>query len=412
MMRLSVALAVTIMATPALAGEISQASVPGNAAPSAASNSPTWLANVSGVKLVAVDGSTFSLTPTEGGLTLALISQNGAAQRSSFAFMSDKLGTVSEDSDPGRVTGFFRETDNGFEAQFADGRTQSLVANTAGGLTLTIRNGTDASCTSWYPPDHAFSASERRAALAAYADRLGLGDKAKKTPHAAAVCAPAIRVVKNKTLPGNVQPLVVVTHPNSQSAPMKTDISTTGTGGTSGLIPIMVRSSPVHAVDIPVVQPVLAAPQLIQASASLSAATGPALIKTSTPVPTTQPATVTTTQASLIPTVAPGSGASDCLSVDADGTNLGFRNHCAYGVQVAYCLQRASEAAASCDTGSKSGSVSANGFVAVLLDTNIKTSDAEHDFRWVACSGDTGDIVARLDRSDPPMGRCVRAGAL
>jgi hypothetical protein len=97
--------------------------------------------------------------------------------------------------------------------------------------------------------------------------------------------------------------------------------------------------------------------------------------------------------------------------VDSDGANLGFRNHCAYGVQFAYCLQRAGDEATNCDAGSKTGAVPANGFAAVLLDTNIETADAEHDFRWVACSGDAGDVIAHLDRSDPPAGRCVRTGA-
>jgi len=53
----------------------------------------------------------------------------------------------------------------------------------------------------------------------------------------------------------------------------------------------------------------------------------------------------------------------------------------------------------------------ANGFAAVLLDTNIKSADADHDFRWVACSGNTGDVIAHLDRSEPPAGRCVRTTA-
>jgi hypothetical protein len=39
-------------------------------------------------------------------------------------------------------------------------------------------------------------------------------------------------------------------------------------------------------------------------------------------------------------------------------------------------------------------------------------ADADHDFRWVACSGNSGDVVAHLDRADPPVGRCERTGAL
>jgi hypothetical protein len=397
-------LTLTCLSAPAFAGETWPAPLPKDTSLSTAMDGPAWLANVSGVKLVAVDGSTLSLAPTEGGLSLALLSQNGAAQKSSFAFMSDRLGTISDDADAGHVTGFFRETDNGFEAQFADGRTESLVANTAGGLSLTIRNGADSSCTSWYPPDHVFSAAERKAALSAYADRLGLGDKGKKAVHATPVCAPAIHVVRHKISPRNVESLVVVTHPDTGTT--KTDVSAKPANA-SGLIPIAVRNSQVHVIDGPAVSSTPVAPLLIQASATVSSPVEPPPAKM--PAPAAQAAA--TTQAS-VPRVSAGNGASDCLSVDSDGANLGFRNHCAYGVQFAYCLQHAGDPASTCDAGSKTGAVSANGFAAVLLDTNIKTADAEHDFRWVACSGDTGDVIAHLDRSDPPVGRCVVNGAL
>jgi len=397
-------LALACAATPAFAGETWPTPAPSEANLNTAADGPSWLANVSGVKLVAVDGSTLSLAPTEGGLSFALISQNGATQKSSFAFLSDKLGTISDDADAGRVTGFFRETENGFEAQFGDGRTESLTANVAGGLTMTIRNGSDSSCTSWYPPDHVFSAGERKAALAAYADRLGLADKGKKAAHAAPACVPAIKIVRNKILPKNVESLVVVTHPGVDASPRKTNISTPQPNA-SGLTPIAVRNSQVHLIDTPAA--IAATPLLIKASTS-STVEPTAMKKAGQNVPQTVIAS-TQTSAQKVPA---GNGASDCLSVESDGANLGFRNHCAYGVQFAFCLQRESDAAAACDAGSKTGAVTANGFAAVLLDANIKTADAEHDFRWVACSGDTGNVIAHLDRSDPPVGRCVINGAM
>jgi hypothetical protein len=113
----------------------------------------------------------------------------------------------------------------------------------------------------------------------------------------------------------------------------------------------------------------------------------------------------------LASAVPDGHGASDCLAIESDGANIGFRNRCAYGVQFAYCLQKSSDPAADCGAGAKAGAVSANAFVLLLTDTNIKSADAERDFRWVACSGNTGSIVARLDRADPPAGRCVHADA-
>jgi hypothetical protein len=172
----------------------------------------------------------------------------------------------------------------------------------------------------------------------------------------------------------------------------------------------VVRNSQVHPIDGPAVAPAPAAPELIKTAASASSTAAPALIKARVVAPTADMAAVP--KPSAHSKVLAGSGASDCLSVDTDGASLGFRNHCAFGVQFAYCLQRNTDPAANCGIGSKNGAVEPNGFAALLLDTNIKSADAEHDFRWVACSGETGDVVARLDRSDPPEGRCVRAGTL
>ncbi len=399
------ALACALMAPAAHAGDAAPVSASGASFSSA--DGPAWLGSMAGEKLVAVDGSTLTLSPSEGGLSFALVSQNGAAQKSSLAFLSDKLGTISDDTDAGHVTGFFRETDNGLEAQFADGRTESLVANTAGGVSLTIHtSASDATCTSWYPSDHVYSAVERHAALDAYAAHLGLGQKGKKATHTAPVCVPGIRVVKNRILSRNVQSMIVVTHPDTARPTLGTDITVKGTTAPV-LVPVVIHASDVHLIDG-------AAPIAVPATLIQARATSPALptaqptANQMVPAPQAAPAHAQPVIASQVPS---GSGASDCLTVEADGANLGFRNHCGYGVQFAYCLQRAADAAAACDAGSKTGAVTPNGFAALLLDTNIKTADADHDFRWVACSGNTGDVTAHLDRSDPPAGRCVRTSA-
>lgn len=396
----------------ALAGETwPSAATSGSAALSA---SPQWLADVAGVKLVAVDGSTLSLAPTEGGLSMALMSPSGATQRSSLAFLSDRLGTISDDADAGHVIGFFRETDTGIEAQYADGRTTSLAANAGGGVSMAIRTADGASsCLSWYPPDHVFSAAERKAAVDAFATRLGVAPKPRKAAAAATGCLPGSKTDRSKIAP-NGAPLIVATHPDlGRHTPAK--LSGKRESG-SALQSVAVRESHVHSVD----PPPAPQPQLISASAT-SAAVEPsqtpamAIASKADPVKasalaTTSALATATTQGRVAAAAAAapvGSGASDCLSVDTDGTNLGFRNHCGYGVQFAYCLQRAGDAASNCSTGSKNGAVAANGFVAVLLDTNIRTADAEHEFRWVACSGEASSVVAHLDRADPPLGRCV-----
>jgi hypothetical protein len=360
-----------------------------------------WLSNIAGAKFVAVDGSTITLTPTEGSLSLILLAPNGAAQKSTFAFMSDKLGTIADDSDLSHIIGFFRETDTGIEAQFADGRTESLVANTAGGISLTMHSSaTDSNCTSWYPADHVFGAAEKRAALAAYADKLGISEHGKNAARAtAAPCVPAMRAVKAKNRPSDTAPLLTISHP-VPAAP-SADPAVKGSGS---LIPVVVHNSDVHLIDNaaaksaakPLSASQAAAPQLIQASLQQTASVAqPAVsLQTSVPAP--------------VPT---GSGASDCLSVETNGADVGFRNRCAYGVQFAYCLQKASDTSIACDAGSKAGAITANGFTAVLQDTGIKSAEADHDFRWVACSGNTNDVVVHLDHADPPAGRCVKTGA-
>ena len=407
-----------LLISAALAGPLAtQSAVAGQPGPAQAVNlssqnsaeGPAWLGSMAGEKLVAVDGSTLTLSPSEGGLALTLVAQNGTAQKSSLAFVSDRLGTISDDADAGHVTGFFRETDSGLEAQFADGRTESLVANTVGGISITIRSiAGESNCTSWYPSDHVFSANERRAAVDAYAARLGLGQKSKKVAHTAPFCVPAIRVVKNKILPRNVQSLMVTTRPAATRSPLATEISTKGSNAPA-LIPVVVRASEVHLIDGPTPAK-LTLP--ITSSASSAMQLAPTLaLTTAQSANTVQASASQPAQSLAVAQVPTGSGASDCLTVDSDGANLGFRNHCGYGVQFAYCLQRASDAATACDAGTKTGAVMANGFAAVLLDTNIKSADADHDFRWVACSGNTGDVIAHLDRSEPPAGRCVRTTA-
>jgi hypothetical protein len=126
-----------------------------------------------------------------------------------------------------------------------------------------------------------------------------------------------------------------------------------------------------------------------------------------TPVPAAAAAPILSAAA----TAQPGRGASDCLRVESDGANLGFRNHCAFSVQFVYCLQSRDDPRAICNLETRTGSVAGNGFVPLLTDASIKASDAEHDFRWVACSGAPNDVTAYLDHAEPPSGRCVRANA-
>jgi hypothetical protein len=164
---------------------------------------------------------------------------------------------------------------------------------------------------------------------------------------------------------------------------------------------MLVRTSDVHTIDSPesIANPPpdnvsRLAPALTAQSAQLLVQKAPALAQVA--MKKNEPA---------------GHGASDCLSVDSDGSSIGFRNACAYNVEFSFCLQKAADPGVACDAGTEAGNISPNTFAPVLLDTNIKSSDAEHDFRWVACSGGKGEVEAHLDRVDPPAGRCVRVNA-
>jgi hypothetical protein len=335
-------------------------------------NAPAWLANIADQKLFAVDGSSITLSPGDDKLALAMVSAGGAEQTKTFALMSDNLGTI---SDAAHVIGFFRVTDSGLEAQYADGHTESLMLNGAGGISLAT-HGSNSSCQSWYPSGHVFSEAERRAALADYAGRLGLSQTVSaKAPHAASSC------------PAQAQKAAAPA-PSSRSAHHGTQVAASNSD--AAFVPIMVRTSVVHAVDGGVAAPALPTPGPIWAVS----ATQQTSERPPTQVAAEQPAQT-------------GLGASQCLSVESDGANLGFRNQCTYTVAFAYCLQTATEQAASCDIGTKTGNVAPSAFTPLVLDANIKSGDAEHDFRWVACSG--GDVTAHLDRTDPPAGRCVRS---
>lgn len=326
------------------------AAVPGLAEEAADASDPAWTAGLADEKLVAVDDSTVTLSPMEGRLTLEFVSHSGGTQKTIFSFVSDKMGTVADDDSGGKITGFFRQTDIGLEIQYEDGRQAALFANVADGLTMTRRGaGGESVCVSWYPKDHVFSAAERRAAVEAYAQSLGVDErpgttaktksktkkKAVAAPATASICSPAMRAPKQR----------------------------------------VVRDSTVRPLE------------------SAASATPAPVVETPVPVKTAPP--------EVVPS---GAGASQCLSVEVQGAYIGFRNRCGNDVQVVYCLEKWSDAALSCGTGTKQGAITASGFSGVLADSTA----AEHDIRWVACSGAASDVAAELLRADPPAGRCVK----
>jgi hypothetical protein len=96
------------------------------------------------------------------------------------------------------------------------------------------------------------------------------------------------------------------------------------------------------------------------------------------------------------------------LSVESDGMHWGFRNRCGYDVQFSYCTMDGRNPLTGCRERAVGGSVAPNGFGVLTEDENLKAVNANHDFRWVACKGGAGEVVARLDQVAPPSGRCIR----
>ena len=327
-----------------------------------------WLDSVAGKTLTAVDESTLTLTPSEDGLALEIVSPSGVSRDLAFSFVADGVGTVSDGGS--KPVGVFRQTGASIVADFTDGHSEAFSANGEGGVSMTLSTPqASAWCMRWYPDGHVFDVADRKAALAAYASKLGLSGTREPAP-----CGEAAAAVPPKPAP----------KPHIEQ--VKAQVQDTKT--------ILVRDSQVHPIDPP-------APDDPPAAAVSPVIAKPALREAPKPAaPIVQAATI----------AKPGAVASECLSVDSNGAGWGFRNTCGYTVQFAYCLKNAANKSAACGSGTGKGDVQANGFALVLDNSEIVT--AEEEFRWVACAGNEDQVTARLDRPDPPAGRCLPVRAM
>jgi len=329
------------------------------------------LAGVTAVTLTGIDGSTVNIATADGGVVRTLTAADGKVQTSVFAFLGPNLGTIADQADPRRVTGVFRVTDSGVAVEYSDGRSELLRMDGSGGLLMTARSASGvAACTSWYPQGDVFSVAERKAAVAAYARRLGVTD-APAAPPGCANQPPAA----SPSLPrpaANHRPAPALPRPaRIASAGITTPKPSSG----PGLQAVPVKESTVHLIDAPAA-----------GSAVAPGAVAPAALPADERV------------------------ASNCLHVDSDGSYWGFKNHCGYDVQFSYCLLRGVNPMTACgDSGAMgvAGSVSANGFGALFADDSLGERDAEHLFRWVGCRGGAGEVIAELDHVEPASGQCV-----
>lgn len=350
-----------------------------------AANAAHWYDSVNGAKLDSVEGSAAQLSMSDDGLALEVTAPDGRATGKVFRYLNDSLGAVFDVSDKADAIGVFRQTAGGIEAEYADGHNEVLSVNPGGGLTIAITApDAQAMCMKWYPQGHVFDEADRKQALAAYARKLGLASADKTSPPVSSNCAeePA-HVAANEPIRGTAK--------SKTRAPSKFAMATSKTLAAPKAI--LVRTSEVHPIDADAMSASLVhMPLDVTAAAADTApaiANGAAhLVQTSAEIPANH-------------------GASNCLSIDSDGQNWGFRNACDNSVQFAYCLENGRDPQTACGTGTASGGVAKNGFFALIASTAV--IDDNHQFRWVACSGDAGTVTPHLDRSRPPAGRCVRS---
>ena len=371
----------------------------------ASNNSGAPFGSVSGKTLIGVDGSSVALTLIEGGMELQVVPTDGTARKTTFTFMTDRMGTVVEDSGSpsagSSVTGFFRLTKKGVEVRYADGRSAMLSASPDGGVQWTLDSDSGPSCHAWYPAGHAFSDLEKKAALNAYASKLGLAVAASNVSNGCSV-APSqdSNKASNEPASANPAPTPATAAPSRSSSsrskpdkradarnaiksPARAAKASYRIGDYQGqLEAVTVRPSEVHSIDPPAATIVASAPDIDTVAA--------------------------------MDKVTDRNDASRCLKVDSDGNHWGFRNSCGFAVQFAYCMAGGSNNLTACGsnkvvTTSVTGSVAARGFGALMTDNSLADKDASHNFRWVACGGGAGEVVAHLDTSEPPSGRCERA---
>jgi hypothetical protein len=382
------------------------ATAPDLAASAPVNGSGAPFGSVSGKTLTGVDGSSIALNLIEGGMELQVVPVDGNARKTTFTFMTDRMGTVVEDSGApsagSSVTGFFRLTGKGVEIRYSDGRSAMLSASPDGGVQMAL-DGDGAACRAWYPAGHSFSDAEKKTALNAYASKLGLAVAASDTsngclaapkPQAAniaplgtitpRVAAPPVALATPKARPerhAEAKPRIAPAARIAKASYRIGDYQPS-TPAKGGLEPVAVKTSEIHTVDGAIAVPSISSALAISAAPVSTAANDK-------------------------------NDASHCLKVDTDGGHWGFRNSCDFAVQFAYCMAGSGDSLTACGdknavTTSAAGSVAANGFGALMADNSLKDKDATHHFRWIACGGGAGEVLAHLDHFEPPAGRCER----
>lgn len=391
--------------------------------------------SIFGQKLTGVDGSTIEMVTTKDSFWREMATADGALQKLNFAYLNYALGTVTNARDASRVTAVFRATKQEIFIYYTDGSTERLAPNSGGGLSIETRSpGGAVSCKSFYDEGHVFGIDERKAALAQFANRLGITDSIDKS--AAQSPCPAIAELSLLPVPPmtttlkageTAEPLLMdmaMPHPGIVPA-ISSPVSTPPSLGNGEMAAATAQPLSTIRAVVPVSPPV---GEFGEVKQSANTATAENLSTPGGEKEATAPSTLANVQPSQLQPIdkmagngdanepqatnleptEEQAGASSCLVVESNGKHWGFRNRCRYDVQFAYCTMDDGNPLTSCREGSVGGSVAPNGFGVLVADENLRAINVHHDFRWVACRGGAGEVIARLDRTDPPTGRCVR----
>src|SRR5271170_4592836 len=99
---------------------------------------PAAIAGIAGKKLLAIDGSSITLTTNDDGIAREITAPNGTSKKNLFAFLNDRVGSVSDGDDNDKVVGVFRLTAKGIVTDYSDGRSEVLYPNDQGGVSLLL----------------------------------------------------------------------------------------------------------------------------------------------------------------------------------------------------------------------------------------------------------------------------------
>ena len=133
---------------------------------SALAHTDSMVDQIAGKKFTAADGSSMTFLVYQGGLAREIHTANGQTLIETYSLKARDAGTVSDADSGSAPAGTFKITAAGLTAEYADGHSEMLAPNGAGGMRMMLHGaGGELTCTAFYPEGHRFSDAERQAAL-------------------------------------------------------------------------------------------------------------------------------------------------------------------------------------------------------------------------------------------------------